>query len=65
MTEQEQQKQFRYTPDWVSWTVIVLLALAAIVANTTIILSAFGVIVLMLLLSGCGYLICRYRGTDE
>jgi len=47
-------------PSWVSWTVIVLLALAAIVANTTIILSAFGVVVFMLLMSGCGYLVCQY-----
>ena len=58
-------KQKMETPNWVSWTVIVLLALAAIVANTTIMLSAFGVVVFMLLLSGCGYLVCAYGGTDE
>ena len=60
-----EMKQKMETPDWVSWTVIVLLALAAIVANTTIMLSAFGVVVFMLLLSGRGYLVCRYGGTDE
>ena len=58
-------KQKMETPNWVSWTVIVLLALAAIVANTTLMLSAFGVVVFMLLLSGCGYLVCTYGGTDE